>query len=114
MAITPALTAATTGFVVPGLGVYGGVNTSTANLLSGVNDHHANCLGLQISRYYFASAANTNVWTSGIRGIVAVAWQGADPDDDGGCPFLSSASTGAIQFQMEGTAEGWLWVLHST
>ncbi len=115
MAVTPAATAATTGFVVPGLGVYGGVNTSTANLLSVVDEHHANRNGLKMDIFYFSSVGNTNVWTSNIPGIVAVAWQGADADDEACVPFLSMAASGAVTFQMQNSySEGWLWILHSS
>ncbi len=115
--ITPAITAATTGFVVPGASVYGAgstASTSTNNLLSDVDKHYANRNGLKFSIFYFAAAANTDTWTSNIPGIVALAWQGADADDDAGVPFLSTPSSGEVTFQMQGTAEGWLWVLHGT
>lgn len=118
---TPVVSPATAGYVVPGLGVYGGVNTSTANLLTGTAEHHANRNGLQLSIFYFGPSASgfdiddTDTWTSGIKGIVAVAWQGSDPDDDAVVPFLSTAATGVVTFQSESAnSEGWLWVLHST
>jgi len=117
---TPVIDNTIAGFVDPGKGVYGGVNTSTANLLTGTDEHHANRLGLKMSIFYFGPSAGAfdiddeDTWTSNIPGIVAVAWQGADPDDDAVVPFLSTAATGVITFQSESDhSEGWLWVLHS-
>jgi hypothetical protein len=113
-AITP-VSSGTTGYVVPGKGVYGGVTEAGANLLFAIDEHHSNRLGLKMSIYYFESVGNADTWASGIRGIVAVAWQPADADDDAGAPFLSAKETGTIQFQMENAASsGWIWILHSS
>ena len=111
-AVTPVTDNTTAGFVDPDKGVYGGVNTSTANLLSGVNQHNDDVKGLRFSRWYFSSVGNADDWTSNLPGVVAVAWQAADPDDDAGGVFLATALTGNIQFQMQNAAsEGWLWVI---
>lgn len=109
---TPVIDNTTAGYVDPDKGVYGGVNTSTANLLSGVNQHYHNVKSLRFSRWFFDDMDNADSWTSYIPGVVAVAWQGADPDDDAACPFLEDAATGKITIQSENDdIEGWLWVL---
>ncbi len=113
-AITPVTDNTTAGYVDPDRGVYGGVNTSTANLLSGVDQHNDNVKALRFTRWYFSSAGNADDWTSNIPGIVAVAWQAADPDDDAGGVYLKTALAGVVGFQMQNSAsEGWLWVLSS-
>ncbi len=113
-AVTPVTDNTTAGFVDPDRGVYGGVNTSTANLLSGVDQHNDNVKALRFTRWYFISVDNADDWTSNLPGVVAVAWQGADSDDDAGGVFLATAAGGVIQFQMQNSSsEGWLWVLSS-
>ncbi len=109
----------TAGFVVPDKGVYGGVVTTTANLLSGTDEHHPSTQGMRFSRWYFGPSASANdidtadYWTSNIKGIVALAWQPADATDDKVSPTLTTAATGLITFTAENATnnEGWLWVL---
>lgn len=117
----PIATAATDGFVVPGLGVYGGVQTTTNNLLTDVNEHHSNRLGLKFGFYYFGPSSSANdidtgdTWTSNISGVVASAWQAADPTDDKVTSALTTAATGIFTFTSQNTNnQGWLWVLSSS
>jgi hypothetical protein len=106
------MTISTAGYVDPDRGVYGGVNTSTADLLTGVNQHYDNVQGMRFSRWFFSDIDDTDSWTSNLPGVVAVAWQGADPDDDAVVPFLEEPVAGKITFQAENAnSVGWLWVI---
>jgi hypothetical protein len=51
--------------------------------------------------------------TTGIPGIVAVAWQADDVSADNAAVFCSNTATGAIDFVCENAAiEGYLWIKH--
>lgn len=103
-----------------GSSVYGAgstASTTSNNLRSDVDTHYANRNGLKMSIFFFSGITNAtgDTWASNIPGIVAVAWQGADATDDAGVPFLETPASGTVRFEMQnGSAEGWLWVLHGT
>jgi hypothetical protein len=112
---TPLTTRGTAGYVEPYLGVYGGVCALADNIKSGTAEHLANRNGLKLSIWFFTDVDNADTWTSGIKGVKACAWQGADPDDDGGAVSLVTAATGEIGFAMQNAdSEGWLWVLSAS
>lgn len=112
---TFATSASTTGYVVPGKGVYGGEITITQDHVSDGN-HYANRLGANLSIFYLddVDAAGDTV-ASGLRNILAVAWQGRDPTDDQGSAYINDKDTGTIGVITENNnAQGWVWVLHGT
>lgn len=119
---TPVVDNTTAGYVVPGKSVYGGVSTTTNNLLSDVDTHIADRQGLKLSIFYFGPSNSANdidtgdTWTSNISNIVALAWQPADATDDKVSPSLTTQATGVVTFTAENATnnEGWLWVLHGS
>ena len=112
---TPLTTKTTAGYVDPKLGVYGGVCALADNIKTDTAERLANRQGLFLSIFFFTDVDNADTWASGLPGVKACAWQGADPDDDGGAVSLLVASTGQIGFAMQNAnSEGWLWVLHGS
>jgi len=108
---TPVTTTTTAGYVVPALGVYGGVNAVNAALITN-GTHTANRLGLKMGIYYFSDVDDTDTWTSNIPNIVAVAWQADQANTDKVGASLTTAATGVITFDCENAnSNGWLWVL---
>ncbi len=110
-AITPVTDTTTAGYVIPNLGVYGGeAATSESILTEGKRFHNRNNMKLRI--YYFSSIGDGDTWTSGIKGIIACAFQA---DNDLNWQIVASptvAATGVVTFQTNGAArKGWLWVL---
>jgi hypothetical protein len=108
---TPLATKSTAGYVVPELGIYGGVNP-VATALTSVGQSHPNRSGLKMTTWYFTDIDDTDTWTSGIPGIVAVAWQANQADTDKVGASLTTAATGVVTFDAENAnSAGWLWVL---
>ena len=121
-AITPMMTKGTAGYVESKLGVYGGICALADNILTDTAQHLGNRLGLHLSIFFFDDVSNADTWgtaTAGLKQVVACAWQGADPDDDGGAVSLLSVDSTKghcqIGFAMQNAnSEGWLWVLHGS
>ena len=118
---TPIIDNTVAGYVVPGLGVYGGVATVTQNLLTDTAEHHSNRNGLLLSFHYFGPSNSANdidtgdTWSSNIPGVVASAWQAADATDDKVTSALTTQAGGIFTFTSQNTNnEGWLWVLHGS
>ena len=110
---TPVIDRTPAGFVVPGKGVYGGVNAINGALLTN-GKHHADRNGFQLDIFHFADIDDTDTWTSNIEGIIAVAWQADQVDADIVVATLTTADTGVITFDAQNTdSVGWLWVLHA-
>ena len=119
---TPLTTKSTAGYVDPALGLYtecaGRTNstaaTTTNNIKSDVGDVMSNRNGLKLSVFFFTDIDSGDTWASGLKGVKATAWQGADATDDVGNAVLTAAATGTISFIVtNANSEGWLWVLHS-
>ena len=107
---TPVTTKTTSGYVEPAAGIFGGVNPITTTLLL-VGKSYAQRADLKEGIYFFSDIDDGDTWTSNIPGIVAVAWQADQADDDLIGATLTTAATGVITFQGETTnATGWLWV----
>lgn len=107
---TPAASAATSGFVEPNHGLYGGVNAVDAALITN-GTHQANRSGLRHRAFYFADIDNTDTWTSGLTTIVAVAWQPDQADTDLVGATLTTAATGVVTFAAtNANSNGWLHV----
>lgn len=103
----------TSGYVDPQRSLYGGVATATNNLLSDVDQHIPDALGLKLSRFHFSDIDDGDTYTSGIPGIVAVAFQAEDIGDDHVAATLTTAATGEITFgSANANSAGWLWVAH--
>lgn len=111
----------TTGYV--GNGVYGGVATTTNNLLSDVATHFPDRSGFALSIFHFSDIDNLDTWTSEIKNAFACAWQAEDGADDCCSVAITSYTTaqsrargGAVfTFQAENSdSAGWLWVLHGS
>ncbi len=116
---TPVTDNTVAGYVVPGKGMYGGVGTTTNNLLTDVDQHLADRQGLKEDIFYFGPSNsakdidNGDVWTSNIPGIVRVFWSAADATDDLVNPVLTAAANGEITFiSTNSNNEGWLLVKH--
>jgi hypothetical protein len=59
------------------------------------------------------SVGNTNTLATGLRGLVAVAWQGDDVDVDEACVYVSDVDTGTVYFDgLNPNMEGYIWCLH--
>lgn len=109
---TPITAKTTAGYVDPGKGVFGGVNAVDAALISN-GTHFADRHGFQFSIFPFADIDDGDTWTSGIHGVIAVAWQADQADTDKVGATLTEAATGTITFDAENAdSNGWLWVLH--
>lgn len=110
-AITPAATAATTGFC-PQRSVFAGeVATGTERTTGGTIQSHT---GSVLEVYFFDDVDNNDTWTSGIPNIQAVAWQPSNGDDDWVAATVTTQATGVVTFGTDNAAStnaGWLWVL---
>lgn len=115
---TPVSDRSTAGFTdatVPS--VFGGVNAVDASLIT-QGTHHGNAGGFKLRIFHFADIDDADTWTSGISGIIAVAWQPDEADTDKvGATLTTADSTtqplgGVITFDAENAnSTGWLWVL---
>ncbi len=101
-------------YVDPKFGVKGGVITLTQTYeTNGVEVTNRN--GARLTILTVNAVTDTDTLTTGIEGIISVAWQDTDPDQAGGAKvFLSTQAAGIVTFDVHGgtTHEGWLWVLH--
>lgn len=112
MAATITTTKSTAGYVDPGMGVFGGVVTATANLNSGTDQPLSNRHGLQLQIFHVTDMGTGETIATGIPNIVAVAWQPEDCTDDVAGVCLTAQSTGTVTFIATNAANaGWLWVL---
>ena len=113
-AVTPVTDNTTAGHTVAGMSVYGGVNPISTALIT-VGKHHANRNGAKLSIFYFSSVDDTDTWASGIKNIIATAWQADQADADICATTLTTALTGEVTWDCQNaSSNGWLWVLHGT
>ena len=117
-AVTPVVTRSTSGFVDPGFGVYGGVNPINTNLID-VGTSISNRIGYQLSIFFFSAVNDTDDWTSDMNGIIAVAWQPDQANEDICAVTLTTQGTGqtsaVVTWNCQNSSSGgWLWVLHQT
>ncbi len=94
--------------------IHGGVNPVTTSLIT-VGTLHGSLNGLRHTVWPFFGADNdiddADVWTSGIQGIVALAWQANQANTDLVTATLTTAATGAITFKATNAGSvGWLHV----
>lgn len=109
-----------TGFVDPRSGVWmqtaalGGDNTTDGGLAVSTKN-------LKLSIFSFLASTSGHdidsgdTWASGLKGIVACAWQPNDTTDDLVAvePDVANRATGVVKFTSTNSNNtGWLWVLH--
>lgn len=107
--------------------VYGvgqnGESTITNDMLGDSIGQLHNTASLKFKAIRFSSIANTNTYTSGLRGVVACAWQPDDCTDDDVRAVITDRDNkpnttdtrGAAKFTFVagGTRSGWLWVWYT-
>ena len=69
---------------------------------------------LTLSILTVETVADTETITTGLPGLMAVAWQGDDQDAHRASVFVSDIATGEITFSENeaGVIAGWVWCLH--
>jgi hypothetical protein len=106
---TPALTAATAGYV-PVDSVHTGV-VASGTVLTG-NATIKKHTGMRLDVFYFDNIDDTDEWTSGIPNIQAVAWQADQDTVDDAAVRLTNQATGVVRFDCSSDdISGWVWVL---
>ena len=99
-------------------GIWGGVNPVTTALAT-VGKLRGSRNGLKLSVFPFFGAANDiddgDTWASGLRNVVACAWQANQANTDKVGVSLTDAATGTFTFDVQNAGSvGWLWVLHGS